>query len=60
MDSEANAFAMELLMPEKFLKKDIGSLQGEPLDLALDKLAQKYQVEKTVMVIRLTQLGYFK
>lgn len=60
MDREANVFAMELLMPEKMLRSDVEKLRGVELDLACDKLAEMYQVEKTVMVIRLTQLGYFK
>lgn len=57
MEVEANAFAMELLMPEKFLRDDIGP-EGVDLfdDVAVEKLAKKYRVPKSAMAARLAQL----
>jgi Zn-dependent peptidase ImmA (M78 family) len=59
---KANKFAMHLLMPQKFLKEDIGGLDltGEDIETK-DKirfLAQKYGVEESVMRMRLT-MYYF-
>lgn len=57
MDQEATAFAMELLMPEEFLRRD---LVREKIDIcddrAIEKLAQRYKVPKSVMAIRIGQL----
>lgn len=57
---EANEFAMCLLMPENFLRRDIGDA---PLDLIDDKrikeLAKRYQVSPQLMTLRLCKLGYF-
>jgi Zn-dependent peptidase ImmA (M78 family) len=59
IDTEANYFAMCLLMPESFLRRDIEEMGG--LDLTKDgpirKLAQKYQVSIAMMTLRLAQLG---
>lgn len=56
-EGEANAFAMELLMPAEFLRAD---LRANPIDLAnpddLQKLAKKYRVDPTLMAIRIGQL----
>ena len=59
MDKEANAFAMELLMPEAFIERDVARLEDQEVESAIDELAKLYQVPRTIMVIRLTQLGYF-
>jgi Zn-dependent peptidase ImmA (M78 family) len=61
-EKEANLFAAELLMPAKFLKKD---LEGESLDIlegsvALDRLATKYRVSTQALTFRLANLGYIK
>lgn len=57
IEKEANAFAMELLMPEAFLREDIGQ-DGIDIcdDVAVAKLAQKYRVPVNVMVGRLVDL----
>lgn len=60
-EREANLFAAELLMPAKFLakelrKKDFDLLEDEPL--ALKSLAQKCGVSVQALTIRLHNLGY--
>jgi Zn-dependent peptidase ImmA (M78 family) len=59
-EREANLFAAELLMPAKFLKRD---LYGQDLDLlegndALVGLADKYKVSVQALTFRLANLGY--
>lgn len=58
MEAEANAFAMELLMPEHLLIADIRKLGWIDIedDLKVHKLAKRYQVTDAVMVVRLAQL----
>ena len=58
MDQEANAFAMELLMPADWLRADIAKLGGIDIedDAALAKLAKKYRVSPQVMAIRIGEL----
>ncbi len=58
MDQEANAFAMELLMPADWLRADIEKMGGIDLtdDAALAKLAKKYRVSPQVMAIRIGEL----
>lgn len=64
MDEEANAFAMELLMPEKFLRADLANLKGfdivgavaDDLDKNIAKLAKKYKVSTQMMVLRIGAL----
>jgi Zn-dependent peptidase ImmA (M78 family) len=62
-EREANLFAAELLMPAKFLQKD---LSGQNLDLLeeegvlLHKLARKYKVSTQALTFRLANLGYIK
>lgn len=57
-DAEANAFAMELLMPQHFVS-DYLDKHG-PIDLmdskALGKMAKAFGVDLQVMAIRLGQL----
>lgn len=50
-EHEANLFASSLLMPKKFLVKDL-----ESIGLEIDKLTEKYQVSEQAMWIRLTTL----
>lgn len=53
---EANRFAAELLMPTRFLEKDLNSLENiDKRTVAL--LARKYIVSPEAMKIRLSQLG---
>ncbi len=60
-EREANFFAAEILMPSRFLEKD---LQGKDLDLLgeddslLEGLAKKYKVSTRALTFRLTNLGY--
>lgn len=58
MEAEANYFAMCLLMPYEFMKKDLEEL-GE-IDVCDDpkirKLAKKYQVTEQLMMIRIGQV----
>lgn len=61
---EANYFAAELLMPEAFLREDIEGYQKDNgfIDFEDDKivmlLAEKYQVSKHAMTVRLASLHY--
>lgn len=56
---EANQFAAELLMPAKFLKRDIAELHL-PLDdeEVVADLAKRYQVSTHALVLRLVNLGF--
>lgn len=55
---EANQFAAELLMPQEMLAKDLEDLPARlPVDEAIDRLAQKYEVSAQAMTIRLSALG---
>ncbi|SNZ21673.1 ImmA/IrrE family metallo-endopeptidase [Cohaesibacter gelatinilyticus] len=59
IEKEANAFAMELLMPEAFLREDIGQDGIDVCDeVAVAKLAKKYQVPVNVMAGRLVDLHF--
>jgi Zn-dependent peptidase ImmA (M78 family) len=53
MEIEANNFAVELIMPEKFLIKDIRSRKQVESKI----LADKYMVSEYVMKVRLRKLG---
>lgn len=59
MDREANAFAMELLMPEEWLRADLAKLGGIDIEdeRKIGKLAKKYGVSSPVMILRLAQLA---
>lgn len=54
---EATHFAMELLMPEQWLRAD---LEGKVVDLENDemikRLAKRYKVSEQLMTIRIAQL----
>lgn len=61
LEREANRFAIELLMPVEFLKKD---LRGKNLDMLdaepeIKKLAARYQVTSQLMTMRLAELGLY-
>lgn len=57
MEAAANAFAFELLMPEEWLRRDIGpggvDIEDEKRVAAL---AKKYRVSVSVMTLRIGQL----
>jgi Zn-dependent peptidase ImmA (M78 family) len=59
-EKEANLFAAELLLPERFLVGDIAKLDG--LDLSNDKviaeLAERYSVSAQAFGYRLAYLGF--
>ena len=58
-EREANLFAAELLMPARFLEKD---LKSRDIDLLDDKLvrelAEQYKVSTQALTFRLANLGY--
>ena len=58
IEDEANAFAMALLMPEKFVREAIAKAGGVDLsdDKAIEKLAREFRVSSAVMAYRLGQL----
>lgn len=58
-DREANYFAMCLLMPEAFVRREVAALGGVDLsdDKVLRALARKFQVSLGMMALRLGQLG---
>jgi Zn-dependent peptidase ImmA (M78 family) len=57
-EMEANRFAAELLMPQKFLEEDIQSMGRIHADdeEAIARLAKRYGVSKQAMAIRLSSL----
>lgn len=59
MEQEANLFAMELLMPAEWLRADVQKLGGVDIEdtNTIHKLAKKYRVSDSVMVLRLGQLS---
>lgn len=58
-EMEANRFAAEILVPEKFLRTDLESLGpvNADDDDAISHLANRYKVSRQAMTIRLTSLG---
>ena len=58
MDEEANAFAMELLMPEAWLRRDVAKMGGIDIedDKKVKKLAERYRVSVQAMTLRLGQI----
>ena len=58
MDAEANAFALELLMPEDLLRREAPLVFAKSNgDEAVERLAVKFKVPKEVMYFRLIDLG---
>lgn len=55
---EANRFAAELLMPEKLIREEVRMIGRAAVDddPVIDLLAQKYNVSRQAMTIRLTSL----
>ena len=62
-EKEANLFAAELLMPSRFLQRDLEGMRTLDLltnDQALTKLARKYKVSTEALTFRLAYLGYIQ
>lgn len=59
-EKEANLFAAELLMPERFLAKDLEKIGAVDLleEDVLSKLAERYGVSTQAMTFRLAYLRY--
>jgi len=59
MDAEANAFAMELLMPANFVRREVKKMGGIDIEneKKLKRLADKFRVSTAMMAIRLGQLS---
>lgn len=61
MESEADQFAMELLMPENLLRASVSEAKKRPFtEKAVEELARKYAVPVVVMTLRLMQLKLIK
>lgn len=58
IEREANEFAMHLLVPTEFLKRDLKALGGIDIedDLQITQLAKKYKVSVQIMTLRIAQL----
>ena len=59
-EQTANQFAAALLMPDRFLRKDLARFMAddsEPEEV-VDTLASKYTVSRRAMEFRLLNLGY--
>ncbi len=58
IDAEANAFAMELLMPTEWLRADVIAMGGIDVEdeSKMKKLAKRYRVSVPVMTLRLGQV----
>lgn len=54
-DAEANAFAMELLMPFDWIVRDASGIDLCD-ERAVEKLAKKYRVAPTVMAVRIGEV----
>lgn len=58
MEVEANQFAASLLMPAHLLREEVEACGGAPVsDIAVTRLAEKFDVSEQAMTIRLTVLG---
>ena len=58
VQDEANAFAMELLMPADWVIDDLKRLGGIDIEDEgkIEKLARRYKVSTAVMILRVGQL----
>jgi len=60
-EQEANAFAAALLMPARFLRRDLTKRAIDASDeTAVRSLAQRYGVSPQALTIRLVELGYVR
>ena len=55
MEAEANAFAMELLMPFDWIVRDAANLDLDD-EAAVARLAKRYRVSTTTMAIRIGEV----
>ena len=55
MEAEANAFALELLMPEPWIRRDAAGVDLAD-DKAVEKLARLYKVPVAIMAFRIGQI----
>lgn len=57
METEANYFAMCLLLPEDMVREDVERLRGE-VDVGemIEKIAERYRVEAHIVTLRLVEL----
>lgn len=57
-DAEANAFAMALLMPEKFVRDEVRKMKYFDIcnDKHIESLARKFKVPVSIMAMRIGQL----
>lgn len=55
METEANAFAMELLMPAHLVLRDSANIDLCD-DRAVEKLAKRYKVPTVTMAVRIGEL----
>jgi Zn-dependent peptidase ImmA (M78 family) len=61
-EKEANLFAAELLMPARFLERDIADMKSMTLldEAAIGALAAKYEVSTQALTFRLAYLGFIR
>ncbi len=61
-EKESNLFAAELLMPSRFLQRDLEKIEGLDLnnESVVAGLADKYGVSTQAMTFRLAYLGYIR
>lgn len=59
-DNEADYFAMCLLMPEEFVRREVRSAGGIDIadDKGMAKLAKKFGVSTTAMALRIGQIKW--
>lgn len=55
-EREANLFAMELLMPEQFVRDEVAKLKAKDFQAFIPVLANKFKVDPAIMAIRVAQL----
>lgn len=60
-ETEANLFAMELLMPEPLVREAMKKWTHWDVEgLEIRKLSARFRVSDFMMTLRLVQLGFFK
>ncbi|MES2382342.1 MAG: ImmA/IrrE family metallo-endopeptidase [Bacteroidota bacterium] len=60
IESEANLFAMLLLMPKKFISEDLDRGFDLGSDEDINRLSKKYGVSKTALAIRIAYFIKYK
>ncbi len=61
-EREANLFAAELLMPQRFIERDLRNASAVDLEdgAFVDKLAAQYGVSSQALIFRLSYLGFVR